>query len=132
MDEMNQPATRGDLAVLRTELKADMAALRTELKADMAGLRTELKADMAGLRAELRAEFKMDMDVLRDELKEFMRDLQTELLRAFHTYTDTAWARMSRMKADISNISAEAELRLDALERRVMDLEKRLGPSGVQ
>lgn len=106
MDEMNQPATRGDLAALRSEFKADMDGLR--------------------------AEFKTDMDVLRDELKEFMRDLQTELLRAFHTYTDTAWARMSRMKADISNISAEAELRLDALERRVMDLEKRLGPSGLQ
>ena len=43
-----QAATKGDIVVLRAELKTDIAELTTEI----AELRTELKADNAELRAE--------------------------------------------------------------------------------
>ena len=41
----NQPATKGDLALLKT----DITDLRTELKTDIADLRTELKTDIQRL-----------------------------------------------------------------------------------
>jgi hypothetical protein len=61
-----------------------------------------------------------------------MRNLQTEMLQAFHNYEDSVSPRFQRMKADLSNVSAETELRLNALEKRMQAMEKRLGPHDLQ
>jgi hypothetical protein len=56
-------ATKADLGVLESSLRADNAALRADLgtlesslRADNAALRAELKADMAAVRAELKGD----------------------------------------------------------------------------
>jgi hypothetical protein len=53
-------ATKGDLLLTTSELKADMGSLkaemgslRQELKGEMAGLKQELRGEMAGLRADM-------------------------------------------------------------------------------
>jgi len=53
-DELSKElASKGDLALVKTELKGDIAELRSELKADIAELRAELKTEIAELRSEL-------------------------------------------------------------------------------
>jgi hypothetical protein len=52
LHDLDQVATKGDLAVMAADLRSEMAHLRTELKTDMADLRTEFKTDIADLRAE--------------------------------------------------------------------------------
>jgi hypothetical protein len=56
LHDLDEVATKGDLAVLRTdmaEVRTEMAELRAELKTDMAESRAELKTDIAELRAEM-------------------------------------------------------------------------------
>ena len=73
--EPERLATKDDLGVVRSDLRAEMAGLRTELKTEMADLRTELKTEMADLRTELRTE----MGQLRTEFKTEMGQLRTDL-----------------------------------------------------
>ncbi|HUG09108.1 MAG TPA: hypothetical protein VMP13_09490 [Acidimicrobiia bacterium] len=47
LHDLDQVATKGDLAVLSAELRSEMAELRTELKTDIAELRAELRAELS-------------------------------------------------------------------------------------
>ncbi len=51
--EYSELATKSDLLLTQSVLRADMAGLRTELKGEMGGLRTELKSDIANVRSEM-------------------------------------------------------------------------------
>ena len=53
LHDLEEVATKGDLAVLR----GDVAGVRAELKTDIADLRAELKTDIGDLRAEIHREF---------------------------------------------------------------------------
>ena len=53
-DELSKElASKGDLLLVKTELKADIAAVKAELKAEIASVKSELKADIASVRSEL-------------------------------------------------------------------------------
>jgi hypothetical protein len=52
LHDLDQVATKGDLAIMAADLRAEMADLRTE----MAHLRAELKTDISDLRAELKTD----------------------------------------------------------------------------
>lgn len=71
-------ATKGDLDVLGSGLRAEMAHLRTELKGEMAGLRTELKGEIGDLRTELKGE----MGDLRTAMVGLRADFKDDLNRA--------------------------------------------------
>src|SRR5262249_17845593 len=73
--EQSDPATKADLAELRTELKAEITELRTELKTEITELRTELKTEIAELRAELKA----DIADLRSELRQSELRLEAKI-----------------------------------------------------
>lgn len=47
LHDLDQVATKGDLAVLSAELRAEIADLRTELKTDIAELRTEVRSELS-------------------------------------------------------------------------------------
>lgn len=47
LQDLDQVATKGDLAVLSADLRSDMADLRTELKTDIAELRAELRTELS-------------------------------------------------------------------------------------
>lgn len=110
----NEPATKQDLANLRTELKADQEQLRSELKADQEQLRSELKADQEQLRSEFHHGF--------DDLKETMRDIQTDMLKAFYNFAESNNKRIGENEMNEAAIRS----RVETLERRVTELEQRL------
>jgi hypothetical protein len=95
-DDRNNPATKGDLVDLTTELKGDLADLRSELKGEIANQ--------------------------KDELLEAIRDSQTEVLKAFYGFGQTI---QERFKQDDRN-EAAMNARMTILESRVLDVEKRL------
>ena len=81
----NQPATKGDLALLKT----DITDLRTELKTDITDLRTELKTDIKNLTTTVNslgvdvAKNTLRMDTLEHNMMEALRSFKRDLLSAF-------------------------------------------------
>ncbi|MGA3236394.1 MAG: hypothetical protein ABSG03_08840 [Bryobacteraceae bacterium] len=125
MDDQNVPATKGDLAGLRVELKQDIAGLRTELKQDIAGLRTELKQDIAGLRAELKRDIEQNRSEFQhgfDDLRETLRDVQTELLKAFYSFAQSTEVKLK--DSEVADFMLRQ--RLTVAESRITEIEKRL------
>ncbi len=147
MADQDSPATKADLAAVRTELKTDIADLRTELKADIADLRTELKADIAAVRtelktdiADLRTELKADIAAVReeiaavrgelhaglmflkDQMQEMSRDIETRVLNALYGYAQTNDQKHALAQAT----SAIVVARVEVVEGRVLEVEKRL------
>jgi hypothetical protein len=103
MDDQNAPATKGDVAGLRAELKQDIVGLRAELKQDIEQVRSEFNHGF-------------------DDIRETMRDGQTELLKAFYSF-----AHRIEVKLKDSEV-AEFMLRqrLTVAESRITEIEKRL------
>jgi hypothetical protein len=62
-----------------------------------------------------------------DQLTEHMRDMQTELLRGFGAHSDGMTIRLRKVEADHSNLDAAASGRIEIVERRLLEIEKRLG-----
>jgi len=125
MDNSHEPATKQDLADVRTELKQDLADVRTELKQDLAHVRTELKHDISDVRGEL----KQDIAILRsemnhqfDDLKETFRDSQTELLKAFYGFTESNRHRVGQVETS----QAALITRIGVLEDRMLELERKV------
>ena len=103
MEADNTPATKQDIATLRSGMQQDIAMLRSETKQDIAMLRSE-------------------MQHMHDELKESMRDNQTELLKAFYGFAQNTDVKMK--DAEVSDILLRQ--RLTAVESRLTEIERRL------
>jgi hypothetical protein len=71
---------------------------------------------------DLRSEFKTGLNNLRDELLEAIHDSQTALLKAFYGFTE---AVQNRFK-DKDEAEAALKRRMNTLESRVLEIEKRL------
>ena len=73
---------------------------------------------------------KADLSALKTELLEAMRamlhETETKLLRAFFQHQEHAEIKFRKLSADVSNVNASADLRINNLEQRVVDIEKRL------
>ena len=66
-------------------------------------------------------EMRVALSELREGLSEQMRDIETSLLRAFHSYAQSDAAQHQKHTA----YEAATEIRLSALESRVLELETR-------
>lgn len=64
---------------------------------------------------------------LEDRLVEKMRDMQTELLRGFAAFTEAQTIRLRKVEADQSNLDAALSGRVAVLEKRLLEIELRLG-----
>jgi len=64
---------------------------------------------------------------MEERLTERMRDMQTELLRAFEALSAGQVLRVRKVEADQSNLDAALSGRVDILERRLTQIELRLG-----
>jgi hypothetical protein len=62
-----------------------------------------------------------------DRLVEKMRDMQTVLLRAFAAFTEAQAIRLRKVEADQSNLDAALSGRIAVLEKRLLEIELRLG-----
>jgi flagellar biosynthesis/type III secretory pathway protein FliH len=63
---------------------------------------------------------------IKSELTEVMRDMQTELLRGFEAFSTGQILRLRKLEADNSNLDASLSGRMDALEKRLMQIELKL------
>jgi hypothetical protein len=100
----NDPATKQDLAAV----EARLAAVETSL----AAVETRLAQQISNLEA---------------RMVEAMRDMQTELLRGFNAFSESYALRMRKLEADQSNLDAAMSGRMAVLERRLAEIEHRLG-----
>lgn len=60
-------------------------------------------------------------------LTEKMRDMQTELLRGFAAMSEAQTIRLRKVEADQSNLDAALSGRVSVLEKRLLEIELRLG-----
>ena len=60
-------------------------------------------------------------------LVEVMRDMQTELLRGFAAFSEPIMLRLRKMEVDHSTQDVTLSGRMEVLERRLLQIEQRLG-----
>ena len=77
-----------------------------------------------------KADLKADLGALKTELLEAMRamlhETETKLLGAFFQYQEHAEIKFRKLTADLSNVNATSDQRINNLEQRVIGIEKRL------
>jgi hypothetical protein len=76
----------------------------------------ELKEYLEGMESRIKA-----------ELLEAMRDMQMELLRGFAAHSSWMTLRVRKVEADQSNLDAALSGRVEILEKRLGEIEQRLG-----
>jgi hypothetical protein len=84
-------------------------------KQDLADLQTELVATVRDVEARLSTAF-----------TEKLRDAETKLLGAFFAYQEHDRIQFQHLKADTGNATRAAELRIDNIEQRLLEVERRL------
>jgi hypothetical protein len=99
MEDPNAPATKADLADLRSEVKADITAV---------------KQDIEQLRSEMNHGY--------NDLVERMADAETRLLKAFYDFAQSNHQRVTLLEGNEAGIRS----RLATLEDRLLQVEKRL------
>lgn len=82
-----------------------------------------------------KADFELGMKALRDYLRDYIdertRDMQTELLRGFRSYQESASVKMAKLSADVGNIDTATDRRLNIVEDRLAELERRIAQKGL-
>jgi hypothetical protein len=78
-----------------------------------------------------KADFEAGMKAMREYIDERTRDMQTELLRGFRVYQEGTSVRMAKLTADVSNIDAATDKRLNLMEERLLQLERRISEKGL-
>jgi hypothetical protein len=99
----NEPATKQDIQQLRSEFQHGLGEVRSEFQHGLGQVRSEFQHGF-------------------DDLKETIRDSQTEMLKAFYNFSESNNKRLTQSEG---NELADRS-RIETLERRVTDLEKRL------
>jgi hypothetical protein len=64
---------------------------------------------------------------LIERMTEIARDMQTELLRGIAAYSESTSIRMRKLEADQSNLDAALAGRMAIMEKRLFEIEQRLG-----
>jgi exonuclease VII large subunit len=115
----------GNQPVTRNELKEELRALEQRLEERFDGRVDSLEERMMRTFAQLIAQTKTE---ILEKTQEQVRDAQTELLRGFEAFAKSQNVQFRKLKADLSNLDAATDLRIRAMEDRLWQIEKRLGP----
>ena len=96
--------------------------------------RADLEEHLQGFKRELVKEIGEFMDTRIRQSEELfaerLHDSETKLLKAFYQYQEHSDVRMRKMSADISNMDTASDLRINNLERRVIEIERKILDSG--
>jgi hypothetical protein len=88
------------------------------------------RSDLQEFKRELVSQIGEMMDTrfhqIDEQFTERLHDTETRLLKAFYQYQEHSDVRMRKMSADISNMDTASDLRLNNLERRVIELERKI------
>ena len=88
--------------------------------------RTELDTALARLRTEFREDLQRALDAQTDKFTATVRDVQTHILRAFLPSQESVSLRFRKLEADTANLNVSLSERMAVVERRLMEIEKRL------
>jgi polyhydroxyalkanoate synthesis regulator phasin len=116
----NAPATKKDVAAVAKDVAAvakDVAAVAKDVAAVAKDVAAVAK-DVAALDTRL--------DVRMDGLSEQMRDMQTELLKAFLPWQEQVRIQFRELEVNTGNSVSTVKERMNILERRLWEIEKRL------
>ena len=72
-------------------------------------------------------ELKKHLVAMEERLVERLRDMQKELLRGFEAFSASQVLRIRKVEADQSNLDAALSGRVDLLEKRLLQIELKLG-----
>ncbi len=122
------------LAETETRLDSLESTLKAYVDERLADLESRLKAYVDERLADLESRLKASVDEriadLETRLKEYVDErltgMETKLLKAFFGYQEQAEVKFRKMSADVSNVNASSELRINNLEQRVIAIEQRL------
>jgi hypothetical protein len=92
---------------------------KEQLDDALSRLKSELSAQLDQALAKQKAE-------LKEELIEAIRDAQTEILKAFFPFQEATEVRFRKMEADQSNSNYALNARVNIVERRLQEIEKKL------
>lgn len=84
------------------------------------------KKDLLDLEERMDAHLSAHLIAMEARLVEKIRDSQTELLRGFEKFQTAQNIRMRKLEANLSNLDTSASLRLENLEERLFEVEKKL------
>jgi exonuclease VII large subunit len=115
----------GNQPVTRNELKEELRALEQRLEERLDERLDSLEERMVHTFTSLIAQTKTE---ILEKTQEQVRDAQTELLRGFEVFLKSQNVQFRKLKADQSNLDAATDLRIRAMEDRLWQIEKRLGP----
>jgi flagellar biosynthesis/type III secretory pathway protein FliH len=113
--------SNGNQPVTRNELKEELRALEERFDARLDSLEERMIRTFTSLIAKTKTE-------ILEKTQEQVRDAQTELLRGFEAFIKGRDVQFRKLRADFSNLDAATDLRLKAVEDRLWQIEKRLGP----
>jgi hypothetical protein len=77
------------------------------------------------------AQLKAALQEQTEHLVEVMRTMQTELLRGFAAHAQGMTIRMRKLEADQTNLDIAVAHRVEIVEGRLSQIEKRLGLTGI-
>jgi exonuclease VII large subunit len=113
--------SNGNQPVTRNELKEELRALEERFDARLDSLEERMIRTFTSLIAKTKTE-------ILEKTQEQVRDAQTELLRGFEAFIKGRDVQFRKLRADFSNLDAATDLRIKAVEDRLWQIEKRLGP----
>jgi hypothetical protein len=87
----------------------------------------ELKQYLAAMEERLTTTAREAPAAMEVRLMEAMRDMQTELLRGMASHSGAVTLRLRKVETDQSNLGAELSGRVEILEKRLGEIEQRLG-----
>ena len=93
----------------------------------------QIAMDLGDLRSAIQASEQRTQEFVRDtvqnselQLTKLVRDTETNLLNAFFLFQEHEKIQFQRLKVDSGNASRAGELRIDNLEQRILELERRV------
>jgi len=99
-------------------MNEELQGVKNELLAAFQGGRAEQKEREARMLREL-------TQVVQQVVQQVVHDFETRMLTAFLRWQDNSNTKFQRLKADTGNATRELELRLENVEARLEEVEKR-------
>ena len=99
---------------------------------ELQGVKNELLAAIQEVRAEQKESELRIVREMTQMVHEVVHDTETKLLTAFFRWQENSSVKFQRLKADTGNATREIELRLENVEARLEEVEKRYLSGGGQ
>jgi hypothetical protein len=84
-----------------------------------------MNEELQGVKNELLAAIQQSEDRVLQKVSVLVHDTETKLLTAFLRWQENGNIKFQRLKADTANATREIELRLENVEARLEEVEKR-------